>query len=233
MCGRYTLTGNTKSIIRDYCIDTWDSKQIIPDYNIFPSSYTPVLINKNGKRIVKDMKWGLIPEWASSESVGFQMINARSENLLEKPSFQNLVNKNRCIIFSSGYFEWKKLNKKKYPFYIKNSENKILLLAGLWTSWKRKGSKIINSYTIITRNAQNSLKHIHHRMPIILKKENVEKWINNEKYSFSSIQNFLDPYLTDLVFHNVSPLINSTKNNSIECIQKVKDPFTINLFQLK
>ena len=70
-------------------------------------------------------------------------------------------------------------------------------------------------------------------MPIILKKENVEKWINNEKYSFSSIQNFLDPYLTDLVFHNVSPLINSTKNNSIECIQKVKDPFTINLFQLK
>ena len=86
------------------------------------------------------MKWGLIPEWASSESVGFQMINARSENLLEKPSFQNLVNKNRCI-FSSGYFEWKKLNKKKYPFYIKNSENKILLLAGLWTSWKRKGQK--------------------------------------------------------------------------------------------
>ena len=135
MCGRNTLTENIKSIIKDFSIDSWDSKQIIPHYNIYPSSYTPVLISKNRIRIVKDMKWGLIPSWASNSSIGNQMINARSESILEKPSFQDLVNKNRCIIFSSGYFEWKILNKKKQPFYITKSTNKILPLAGLWTTW--------------------------------------------------------------------------------------------------
>ena len=142
MCGRNTLTENTKSIIKDFSIDSWDSKQIIPHYNICPSSYTPVLISKNNTRIVRDMKWGLIPSWSSNSSIGNQMINARSESILEKPSFQNLVNKNRCIIFSSGYFEWKTLNNKKHPFYITKSTNKILPLAGLWTTWKSKKSEL-------------------------------------------------------------------------------------------
>jgi putative SOS response-associated peptidase YedK len=230
MCGRNTLTENTKSIIKDFSIDSWDSKQIIPQYNICPSSYTPVLISKNNTRIVRDMKWGLIPSWSSNSSIGNQMINARSESILEKPSFQNLVNKNRCIIFSSGYFEWKTLNNKKHPFYITKSTNKILPLAGLWTTWKSKKSELIHSYTIITGKAQNSLENIHHRMPIILKRNNIEKWINSEKYNFPAVQKFLKPHSSDLIFHNVSTLVNSTKNNSKNCILKINNLCTINLF---
>lgn len=230
MCGRNTLTENTKSIIKDFSIDSWDSKQIIPQYNICPSSYTPVLISKNNTRIVRDMKWGLIPSWSSNSSIGNQMINARSESILEKPSFQNLVNKNRCIIFSSGYFEWKTLNNKKHPFYITKSTNKILPLAGLWTTWKSKKSELIHSYTIITGKAQSSLENIHHRMPIILKRNNIEKWINSEKYNFPAVQKFLKPHSSDLIFHNVSTLVNSTKNNSKKCILKINDLSTINLF---
>ena len=230
MCGRNTLTENTKSIIKDFSIDSWDSKQIIPHYNIYPSSYTPVLISKNKTRVVKDMKWGLIPSWASNSSIGNQMINARSESILEKPSFQNLVNKNRCIIFSSGYFEWKILNKKKQPFYITKSTNKILPLAGLWTTWESKKSEITHSYAIITGKAQSNLEHIHHRMPIILRRNNIEKWINSDKYSFHTVQKFLKPKSSDLVFHNVSNYVNSPKNNSKKCILKMDDPYTINLF---
>ena len=230
MCGRNTLTENIKSIIKDFSIDSWDSKQIIPHYNIYPSSYTPVLISKNRIRIVKDMKWGLIPSWASNSSIGNQMINARSESILEKPSFQDLVNKNRCIIFSSGYFEWKILNKKKQPFYITKSTNKILPLAGLWTTWESKKSEITHSYAIITGKAQSNLEHIHHRMPIILRRNNIEKWINSDKYSFHTVQKFLKPKSSDLVFHNVSNYVNSPKNNSKKCILKINNLCTINLF---
>jgi len=230
MCGRSTLIGNTKSIIKNFCIDNWDSKKIIPDYNICPSSYTPVLICENKKRVVKDMRWGLIPSWASNSSIGNQMINARSESILKKPSFQGLVDNNRCIIFSSGYFEWKKIKKQKRVFYIRKSTNEILPFAGLWTSWKSKNSKIIHSYTIITGKAQKNLQHIHHRMPVILNKNNIAEWINSKKDSFSTLQNFLNPDSSNLIFHNVSAFVNSTKNNSKKCILKVKDQHTINLF---
>jgi putative SOS response-associated peptidase YedK len=230
MCGRNTLIDNKKLIIKDFSIDIWSSNETIPNYNIWPSSFTPVMISKKKLRVVMDMKWGLIPSWASNNSIGNRMINARSENILEKPSFQNLVHRNRCVIFSSGYFEWRKTNKKKQPFYIKNSMNKILALAGIWTTWKSKNSKIIYSYTIITKKSQNNLKHIHHRMPAILKEKNIERWINSEKYNFPYVQNLLKSHSSNLIFHNVSELVNFKNNNSEKCIQKIISPFTIDLF---
>ena len=124
----------------------------------------------------------------------------------------------------------KHLIKKKQPFYITKSTNKILPLAGLWTTWESKKSEITHSYTIITGKAQSNLEHIHHRMPIILRRNNIEKWINSDKYSFYTVQKFLKPQSSDLVFHNVSSFVNSPKNNSKKCILKMDDPYTINLF---
>ena len=94
MCGRNTLTSNIKSITKDFSIDTWEFDNLKAQYNISPSSFNPVLIHKKKIRIVKKMKWGLIPNWASESSIGNQMINARSETLTEKPSFQNLTQQN-------------------------------------------------------------------------------------------------------------------------------------------
>ena len=229
MCGRNTLTSNIKSITEDFSIDTWEFDNLKAQYNISPSSFTPVLIHKNEKRVVKKMRWGLIPQWASEKSIGSQMINARSETISEKPSFQNLIQQNRCVIFSNGYFEWKTINGKKQPYYITN-KRKLFSFAGLWSRWKSINENVIYSYTIITTKSQKNLSKIYHRMPVILNNNDVDKWINHTKYNFNVARTLLKPYLHNLYYHNVSPFVNSTKNDTIRCIEKIKNPYTINLF---
>ncbi|MBT6017596.1 SOS response-associated peptidase [bacterium] len=229
MCGRNTLTSNIKSITKDFSIDTWEFDNLKAQYNISPSSFTPVLIHKNEKRVVKKMRWGLIPQWASETSIGSQMINARSETISEKPSFQNLIQQNRCVIFSNGYFEWKTINGKKQPYYITN-KRKLFSFAGLWSRWKSINEDVIYSYTIITTKSQKNLSKIYHRMPVILNNNDVDKWINHTKYNFNVARTLLKPYLHNLYYHNVSPFVNSTKNDTIRCIEKIKNPYTINLF---
>ncbi|MBT5783250.1 MAG: SOS response-associated peptidase [Candidatus Marinimicrobia bacterium] len=229
MCGRNTLTSNIKSITEDFSIDTWEFDNLKAQYNISPSSFTPVLIHKNEKRVVKKMRWGLIPQWASEKSIGSQMINARSETISEKPSFQNLIQQNRCVIFSNGYFEWKTINGKKQPYYITN-KRKLFSFAGLWSRWKSINEDVIYSYTIITTKSQKNLSKIYHRMPVILNNNDVDKWINHTKYNFNVARTLLKPYLHNLYYHNVSPFVNSTKNDTIRCIENIENPYTINLF---
>ena len=229
MCGRNTLTSNIKSITKNFSIDTWEFDNLKAQYNISPSSFTPVLIHKNEKRVVKKMRWGLIPQWASETSIGSQMINARSETISEKPSFQNLIQQNRCVIFSNGYFEWKTINGKKQPYYITN-KRKLFSFAGLWSRWKSINEDVIYSYTIITTKSQKNLSKIYHRMPVILNNNDVDKWINHTKYNFNVARTLLKPYLHNLYYHNVSPFVNSTKNDTIRCIENIENPYTINLF---
>jgi putative SOS response-associated peptidase YedK len=229
MCGRNTLTSNIKSITKEYSIDTCEFDKLKAQYNISPSSHTPVLIYKNKTRVLKKMRWGLIPQWASETSIGNQMINARSETISEKPSFQNLIQQNRCVVFSSGYFEWRNLNGKKQPYYITN-KRRLFSFAGLWSKWESINKDAIYSYTIITTKSQKNLSQIHHRMPVILKNSDVEMWINHTKYNFNIVRELLKPYSNNLYYHNVSPFVNSTKNDTIRCIEEIKKPNTINLF---
>jgi len=129
MCGRKTLTRDMQSIIEEMAIEDWlDKDRYSPSYNISPTQQSPVLID-DGKRYVQPMRWGLIPFWAKDMKIGSRLINARSETLLGKPSFRNLVPKQRCVVITDGYFEWE--GSTKTPYYIKHPENKLLPMAGL------------------------------------------------------------------------------------------------------
>ena len=134
-----------------------------------------MLIAKDDSRVLKRMKWGLIPSWSKDETIGSKMINARSESLLENPSFQNLIHQHRCVLITDGYFEWKKGNEGNQPFYISHPEKKLLPMAGLWTTWESSFSGIISSYTVITTNPQKAIAHIHNRMPVILNPSDIDE----------------------------------------------------------
>ena len=98
MCGRKTLTKDIRSIIEELAIDEWENPEdYFPSYNISPGQRSPIVI-KEGQRTVKLMKWGLAPSWSQDESIGFKMINARSETLTEKPAYQGLISKHRCVV---------------------------------------------------------------------------------------------------------------------------------------
>ena len=143
MCGRKTLSRDIKSIIEEMNIEEWQDSDIYqPRYNIAPTQYSPVIIDKV-VRHAKLMRWGLIPNWSTDSSIGSKLINARSETLLQKPSFQNLVPSRRCIVISDGYFEWKRTSNRSKPYYIYHSEEKLLPMAGLWDIWKNPNGENI------------------------------------------------------------------------------------------
>ena len=124
MCGRKTLTKDMQSIIEELAIEEWENPDnYIPNYNIAPTQNSPILID-NGKRIVKSMRWGLIPSWSKDDKFGARMINARIETLTEKPSYRNLISSNRCIVITDGYYEWKTNGAQKTPYYFKDPNDK-------------------------------------------------------------------------------------------------------------
>ena len=230
MCGRKTLTKDIQSIIEEMAIESWrDSELYQLNYNIAPTQTSPVIVDKMGRH-AKIMKWGLIPNWATDASIGSKLINARVETLLDKPSFQHLVPTQRCIVLSDGYYEWKRSNSRAIPYYICHPEKKILPMAGLWDIWKNISGENLFSYTIITTMSNSDLKEIHHRMPVILDNKNIDPWIKVHNISVANAMSLLEPYKNELKFHQVSTLVNSPRNNQIDCIRSVEDSENLSLF---
>ena len=223
MCGRKTLTKDKKTIIEELLIDEWQDDNYEPSFNIAPTQNCPVLISMENSRIIKSMKWGLVPNWSKNKSIGSKMINARSETILEKVSYKNLIRTNRCVVISDGYYEWKRYGHGKKPFYIHHPEHKLLLMAGLWTTWG-SSSNLISTYTVITTTPQKKIAHIHNRMPVILELSQIDNWLKPSKGNkISAKLDCLRPFIGKLIYHPVSSFVNSPKNNGRDCILAKKN----------
>ncbi|MFN6037991.1 MAG: SOS response-associated peptidase [Bacteroidota bacterium] len=152
-------------------------------YNGFTFPVTPVILDIQ-PGIIKQVYWGLIPEWSNDENIRSYTLNAKIETLLEKPSFRNYVNK-RCLIIADGFFEWQWLDdtgKKKQKFLIQSTGQNLFSLAGLYAEWTDKNTgEIRTTYTIVTTEANELMEKIHNhkkRMPVVLTEENEGDWIN-------------------------------------------------------
>ena len=214
MCGRYTFFNNIDSLQHSLNIDVIDSNIINhqASYNIAPTQNAPVVFEENNKRILKNMRWGLIPSWAKDNSFASKLINARSETIADKPSFKNLITTNRCVVLANGYYEWVNVDNKKHPYFIYSEENTMISMAGLWTEWKD-----VISFTIITKESDLSISHLHHRMPLILQEEKIDSYLD-KKNTFDDFIIFDD---MKLKYHQVSNLVNSPKNNNASCINPI------------
>jgi len=154
-------------------------------YNGFQHPKTPVITNKENTKI-QLFQWGLIPSWAKDTEIQKLTLNARMETVLEKPAFKYAINK-RCLILADGYFEWQWLDSKgknKKKFLVSLPKNETFAFAGLWSEWINPTSnEIINSYTILTTEANELLSKIHNtkkRMPLVLSKEAEFSWLNGK-----------------------------------------------------
>jgi len=182
-------------------------------YNITPSSYCPIVrLNQEKKELVL-CHWGLIPSWAKDRKI--TPINAKAETIREKPFFRGAYRHHRCIIPANGFYEWKgsKGNKQPYYFYPENSE--FFGFAGLWEIWERP-DVVIESFTIITTEANSVMSPIHERMPVILNKEDYNLWLNNDEYDL------LKPCEVEQIHcHAVSKNVNSPTNDRPELISEI------------
>jgi putative SOS response-associated peptidase YedK len=224
MCGRFTLTATVDELINRFDIDFFlEQEDYLPSYNVAPSQSVVAIINNGSHNKMGFLRWGLIPPWAKNMSIGNKMINARSESLLDKPSFRKPYKKKRCLIVADSFYEWKRLDgKNKSPMRIKLKDNSLFAMAGLWEKWVSEEGKSIFSCTVITTEPNSLVGKIHDRMPVILKPEDEKIWLDSNIEDIQVLNKLLVPLDENLMdAYEVSHLVNSPKNNSIELIKEI------------
>jgi len=226
MCGRFTITIDLEDL-REYLVEHYDITELksefqLPRYNIAPTQDVITIINDGSKNRVGLLKWGLIPSFAKDQKIGISMINAKSETLMEKPSFKSSFQTKRCVILADSFYEWKKEDNKKIPMRIGLNNHQIFPMAGLWSTFIKPDGSKIHSTTIITTKANALMSEIHDRMPVILNDESVKTWLNPRNHDLNMLSKVLQPYDSKAMYsYPVSSVVNNARNEMKECILKV------------
>jgi len=217
MCGRYSLIG----------IDDLGTRFRITDpsfgfrsrFNIAPGSMVPVIVRRERTEAVM-MAWGLVPRWTQDRDAAHPIINARAETISQKPSFRHLLNSNRCLVPATGFFEWKRDEKRKTPFYIRMRDSRLFAFAGLWDLWHDPTGNDIATCTIITTSPNELVAPIHNRMPVILDRDDETRWLSGEPLSKADLATFLAPYPpAGMEAYPVLPLVNNPKTDDERLIR--------------
>jgi putative SOS response-associated peptidase YedK len=179
MCGRYTLAIPAVTISNRFNIDI-DMEKYEPVYNAAPGQNLPVITNVHCNQL-SFLKWGLIPFWAKDPRIGYKMINARAETILDKNSFKRPFARNRCLVISDGFYEWEKIGpKEKIPYRFCLKSRDVYAMAGIWSTWRDVEGRPIHSFSVITTKANKVVKPIHDRMPVILNKDDEVLWLDDK-----------------------------------------------------
>ena len=229
MCGRYTLTADAESIQLAFNLESVDGWRL-PRYNIAPSQQVAVITDRD-PNILSFMKWGLVPSWAKDPKIGNRMINARSETAAEKPSFRTAFKRRRCLIPADGYYEWTKRGKKKYPMYIRHSERDLFAFAGLWESWKQADGDWLHTCAILTTEANETVRPIHHRMTVIIEPEAYDAWLAPRELLPPEWQPLMaGPRPEQLKYYEVSTQVNRPANDNPTLVQPLEATSQSSLF---
>jgi putative SOS response-associated peptidase YedK len=226
MCGRYALTTPPQVLAALFNLHG-KRQQAAPRYNVAPTQTMPVIVQRaDGTREMVQMRWGLIPSWAKDPTIGSRMINARSETAAEKPAFRSAMQKRRCLVPISGFYEWQKRSAGgKQPYYIHRADGEPIALAGLWESWTNSetGEKV-ETFTILTTNANDEVAPLHDRMPVVIEQEDFGKWLDPAMHDSAKASELLQPAADGvLAMHPVSSRVNTPKNDDAALIEPVAD----------
>jgi putative SOS response-associated peptidase YedK len=215
MCGRFVGFRNLEHLKEFFPIDK-AACEVTVNYNVAPTQKILAIVKRGGENWLDKFHWGFVPFWAKDISIGNKMINARAETVATKPSFRNAFKKRRCLILADGFYEWKGKKGQKQPMFLTIPDGNSFAFAGLWETWNKKNDagSIYKSCTIITTEASESVREMHHRMPVILKPEVYEAWLDPENQKVAALENILrNEIFTELLSYPVSKQVNSTRNN--------------------
>jgi len=227
MCGRSSLTITEKELEArfnaSFYSEDLERYNPLPNFNVAPTHMHPVITNVDPSHL-QFYRWGLIPFWAKDVKVGYKMINARKETILEKSTFKNAMNKKRCLVAFDGFYEWKKTKDGKQPYRIITTNTDIFCIAGLWERWTNKDTgEDIFSFTLITQAANNFMSDIHDRMPAILLPEQEEAWLDMSIPATELVE-MIQPYPDELMkAYPVSKRVGNVRENDKELIEELKE----------
>ena len=236
MCGRFAFFSPREAVIAAFCAEL--DFQFDPRYNIAPSQdVTLIRLDQHGDLRVDRYRWGLVPFWAKDPAIGNRMINARAETVAEKPSFRQSFSRRRCLVLASGFYEWHKDASGKTPFFISREDGQPFGMAGMWDEWaiakQSKGDsrgdamvnrecKALRTCAVITTPANEFMRGMHDRMPVIMAGNAAMTWLNNEVPKDELLNMVLGPQTIDLQAWPVSKVVNNPINDDVSLIDRAQ-----------
>lgn len=221
MCGRYTLK-NPRDVLSAYRAAVGALAELAPRYNAAPSQLLPVLHRAGDAPAAELMRWGLVPFWDKSAKPRIAPINARAEDALAKPTFKQALQKRRCLVLADGFFEWQKQDpegKLKVPFHIQLRGAKPFAFAGIYEASTETRPA---TFAFLTTRPNALMEPIHDRMPVILRPEAEERWLEPGPLDAAALEQIAQPYPAEqMEAYPVHRLVSNPRNDVPECVQPV------------
>lgn len=234
MCGRFVSASSPGDIAGYFGAETVTEALSEPNFNVAPSVKVPVVVQSGQERALDLMRWGLIPFWAKSASIGYKMINARAETVATKNAFRTALKKRRCIVPADAFYEWTAVNDpaakkpRKQPWCIQRTDGAPFAFAGLHESWidPEGDDTRVHSCTIITGPANEAMQPIHDRMPIMVPPSQWNAWLDPASEEGADLLAAFEPVPSELLsIHAVSTAVNNSRSSGAQLLDEV-EPMT-------
>jgi putative SOS response-associated peptidase YedK len=221
MCGRFNVSSSPLS---DLLIELVGMPHPGPDnYNAAPTETVTVLrMGEDEQPELVPMRWWLTPYWAKEMSAKYSMFNAKSETVEKSPAFREPYKKRRCVVPVSGFYEWARSNNQKLPYYLTPHDVPGMLLAGIWDRWRNKESgDVIESFAVLTCAANEQLKFVHKRQPVMLSMGDAHRWLDPgvEAVELKALFDSCVPVELDAI--PVSSYVNNARNKDARCVEPI------------
>ena len=248
MCGRYASSRRPEDLVEEFeIVEDRTAAPLPADYNVAPTKEVYAVLERPprphgadgagedsaaAERQLRVLRWGLVPSWAKDPAIGNRMINARMETVAEKPSYRRAFAKRRCLLPADGYYEWyptEQLTRggkpRKQPFFIRPRDHGTLAMAGLYEIWRDPEladddpARFRWTCTVITTAAEDSLGHIHDRMPLMVERERWGQWLAPTSEQDSLLDLLVPASPGNLEAYPVAPLVSNVRNNGPELLE--------------
>ena len=219
MCGRFNVIHDPLVKLLTQVTGSAHDWQVDTEFNVAPMAQVPVLRRdaEHGWHL-SPMRWWLVPHWSPGPSGKYSMFNARAETLRKSRAFAEPLKRKRCIVPVTSYYEWTKVQGKKLPYLIAPEQAPGFAFAGLWDRWEGAG-EVVESCTIITADAPEPMRWLHHRMPVQIADDEIQAWLSPEATD-GEIDDLLRPRLTaTLLATPVSTWVNNARNKDARCLE--------------
>jgi len=219
MCGRYASFTPADRLHRLFRTVN-PTPNLQPTWNMAPTRDAPVvrLHPETRQRHLDLLRWGLVPHWARDLKATRQPINARAETLATSPMFRDAASRRRCLVPADAFYEWQATAAGKVPWAIARADGAPLVFAGLWDGWRGADGTVLRTFTIVTTQANDALRPLHERMPVILEEAAWPVWLGETEGEAAAL---LRPSAAELRVWRVGTAVNNVRNDRAELLEPV------------
>jgi putative SOS response-associated peptidase YedK len=225
MCGRYASSRDARDLASAFEVEEPPEEVIPPSWNVAPTDPVYAVLQRpdeqgTARRLLRVLRWGLVPSWAKDAKGAARLINARQETVTEKPAFRAAYQRRRCLLPADGYYEWQQVGARKQPWFLTSRDRRPLAMAGLYEVWSQ-GEQRLWTCTVITTVASDELGHIHDRTPLLVPRDDWARWLDpqvedpGEHLLVPAVGGALDAW-------PVSAAVGNVRNDGAELVEPVE-----------